>query len=150
MNDIPIVTAGGVTKTQKGNVIVILHQYAYVGKGTSIHSSAQIEAYKNHVDDRAIKVGGKQVIATLDGYLIPVSIQNSLPRMNLRPYTDKEWDTLPHVILTSESLWDPSELDFDPTDDDKWYDSIENDFDMDKNTRFDDIGNYLHRHIATS
>ena len=50
INDIPIVTAGGVTKTQKGDVILILHQYAYVGKGTSIHSSAQIEAYENHVD----------------------------------------------------------------------------------------------------
>ena len=59
MNDIPIVTAGGVTNTQKGDVIVILHQYAYVGKGTSIHSSAQIEAYNNHVDDRTIKAGGK-------------------------------------------------------------------------------------------
>ena len=49
-------TAGGVTKTQKGEVILILHQYAYVGKSAFIHSSAQIEAYKNHVDDRAIVV----------------------------------------------------------------------------------------------
>ncbi len=67
MNHILIVTAGGVTKTQRGEVILILNQYAYVGRGTSIHSSPQIEAYKNKVDDRAIKAGGKQVIQTIDG-----------------------------------------------------------------------------------
>ena len=39
MNDISIVTSGGFTKTQRGEVILILNQYAYVGKGTSIHSS---------------------------------------------------------------------------------------------------------------
>ena len=59
MNDIPIVTAAGVTKTQRREVILILNQYAYVGKGTSIHSSPQIEAYSNKVDDRTIKVGGR-------------------------------------------------------------------------------------------
>ena len=59
MENIPIVTAGRVTKTQRGEVILILNQYAYVCKGTSIHSSPQIEAYNNKVDDRAIKVGGK-------------------------------------------------------------------------------------------
>ena len=62
LNNIPIVTAAGVAKSQKGDIIVIMHQYAYMGKGTSIHSSAQIEFYKNHVDDRSIKVGGRQLI----------------------------------------------------------------------------------------
>ena len=81
MDNIPIVTAGGVTKTQRGEVILILNQYAYVGKGTSIHSSPQIEAYNNKVDDRAIKVGGKQVIETVDGYSIPLNIKNALTRM---------------------------------------------------------------------
>ena len=98
MENIPIVTAGGVTKTQRGEVILILNQYAYIGKGTLIHSSPQIEAYNNKVDDRAIKVGGKQVIETIDGYSIPLNIKNALPRMKLRPYTDKEWGELPHVI----------------------------------------------------
>ena len=42
LNDIPIVTAAGVTKSQRGDIIVVLHQYAHIGKGTSIHSSAQI------------------------------------------------------------------------------------------------------------
>ena len=43
LNNVPIVTAAVVTKSQRGDVIVILNQYAYMGKGTSIHSSPQIE-----------------------------------------------------------------------------------------------------------
>ena len=65
------------------------------------------------MDDRAIKAGGQQMITTLDGYYIPLSIKNALPQMNLRPYTDAEWDNLSHVILTSETTWDPSDLDLD-------------------------------------
>ena len=99
MNNIPIVTAGGVTKTQRGEIILILNQYVYVGKGTSIHSSPQIEACSNKVDDKAIKVGGKQVIKTNDGYSLPLNIKNALPRMKLRPYTDKGWEDLPHVFF---------------------------------------------------
>ena len=75
MTNIQIVTAGGVTRTQRGEVILILNQYAYVGKGTSIHSSPHMESYKTKVDDRAIKVGGRQIIQTLDGYTIPLSIK---------------------------------------------------------------------------
>jgi hypothetical protein len=44
--DIPIVAAGAVVKTQRGEVIVFLHQYAYTGKGRTIHSSGQLEWYK--------------------------------------------------------------------------------------------------------
>ena len=39
----PIVTAGGITNSNRGPVILIMNQYAYVGKGTSIHSSPQME-----------------------------------------------------------------------------------------------------------
>ena len=63
----------------------------HVGKGTSIHSSAQIEHFKNNVDDRSIKVCGKQMITTLEGYAIPLNMKNALPRMKIRPYTDEEW-----------------------------------------------------------
>ena len=54
INDIPIITAGGVISTQRGKVIAIFHQYAYTGKGSSIHSSGQIEWNANKVDDRLI------------------------------------------------------------------------------------------------
>jgi len=58
ITEIPIVTAGGVVKTNNGEVIVVLHQYAYHGKGKTIHSSAQLEHFKNDVNDRSVKVPG--------------------------------------------------------------------------------------------
>jgi hypothetical protein len=57
INEIPIVTAGGVINTQKGPVIAIMHQYAYTGKGKSIHSCAQLEAHKQTVHDKSMKGG---------------------------------------------------------------------------------------------
>jgi hypothetical protein len=51
-----------------------------------------------------------QRIQTLDGYIIPLSIQDGLTRLKIRPYTDQEFDTLPHVTMTSEFEWDPSVL----------------------------------------
>ena len=44
VKDLPIVTAGGVAPSQRGDIIVILHQYTPLGKGNSIHSSIQLEA----------------------------------------------------------------------------------------------------------
>jgi len=29
----------------------------------------------------------------------------------MRPYTDREWESLPHVVMTSDVSWDPSTLD---------------------------------------
>ena len=74
INEIPIVTADGVIYTQKGPVIAIMHQYAYTRKGKSIHLCAQLEAYKQTVHDKSTRVGGKQHIKTLDGYIIPLNI----------------------------------------------------------------------------
>src|SRR5688572_1357631 len=75
VNAIPIVTAGGVITTQKGPVIAIMHQYAYTGKGKSIHSCAQMEANKQTVHDKSTKVGDKQRIETLDGYILSLNIR---------------------------------------------------------------------------
>lgn len=40
------------------------------------------------------------------------------------PYMDAEWDTPPHVILTSDVEWDPTVLDHNLDDDDLWYDAV--------------------------
>jgi hypothetical protein len=76
--DFPIVTAGAVVKLQRGEVIIVMHQYAYTGKGKTIHSSGKLEWYKQEVDDNSIKVGGKQRIKTLDGYVIPLNVKSGL------------------------------------------------------------------------
>ena len=53
--NITLVTARGVTQTTSREVIVILNQYAYYRKGKTIHSSYQIEFFKNLVDNHSIK-----------------------------------------------------------------------------------------------
>jgi hypothetical protein len=146
---IPIVTAGGVVKTQHGPVIAILSQYAYLGSGKTIHSAAQLEHYQNDVNDRSIKVhGGLQRILTLDGYVIPINIVGGLPYISMRPYTDDEWDRLPHVILTSDLDWDPTVLDHTLDDDEHWYDAM---CDLDTppyDSPFDSEGTYHDRVVA--
>ena len=125
VTNLAIVTAGGVLNSQYGPVIAILHQYAYMGIGESIHSSGQLEWYKNDVNDRSMKVrGGLQRIKTVDGYVHPLCIQNGLPFIPMRPYTDDEWETLPRVVWTSDAEWDPSVLDHEVGEAPKRYDTI--------------------------
>jgi len=59
VQNLPICTVAATVKSNKGPIIVIMHQYAYLGKGKTIHSSGQMEYYKNNVDDKSSKVGGK-------------------------------------------------------------------------------------------
>jgi hypothetical protein len=49
VNNIGIVSVGGFVNTQHGPVIVILHQSALLGKGSSIHLPCQLECFKNEV-----------------------------------------------------------------------------------------------------
>ncbi len=145
VSDIDIGTVGGVITTQNGPVIAILHQYALLGKGTSIHSPGQLEHYKSMVDDKSIHVGGKQCIKTLDGYMIPLEVKNGLPRLRICPYTDTEWESLPHIILTSELEWDPSVLDHAHNQDDHWYDAV-SELDAKPHANlFNEFGEYKHR-----
>ena len=116
VQDLPVCTVAAQVKSNKGPIILIMHQYAYLGKGKTIHSSGQIEYYKNAVDDKSSKVGGKQCIVTPDGYVIPLNIKNGLAYMDMSKPTDQEFSSLPHVVLTSDSNCDPKLLDseFDP------------------------------------
>jgi hypothetical protein len=91
--NIPISTTGCVVCYQHGTVIAILHQYAYVGLGCSIHSSRQLEWFKNNVNDKSTKVrGGLQFIKTIDGYIHPINNVNGLAYTSIRLYIDDKWD----------------------------------------------------------
>ena len=56
--------------------------------------------------------------------------------MKIRPFTDKEWDELPHVVLTSDCEWDPSFADYDACDDQDFLDGIP---DLPNGFKFDEI-----------
>ena len=109
--DIPIVTVGAVIPTQCGEANGIFHQYAYTRKAKSIHLSLHLEAFKNNANDKFIKVnGGMQHILTADNYVIPLNVKTGLAYLTMQLYTDREWDTLPHVIMTADIDWDLSIL----------------------------------------
>ena len=46
--------------------------------------------------------GGKQQIKTLARYIIPLTIKDGLTRLYIRSHTDQEYDTFPHLFLTSD------------------------------------------------
>ena len=149
LTDVPIGTVGGVVTTQKGPVIAIMHQYALLGKGSSIHSPCQLESYKNDVNDKSVHVqGGSQQIKTLDGYSIPLVIKSGLARLPIRPFTDAEWDSLPHVFLTAEAEWDPTVVDHEFQDDEPWGDDDPNTSKNQSLSLFDEFGNYRNRYIV--
>ena len=110
-----VVTAATLLNTSLGKVIGIFNEYAYLGKGSSIHSSGQLEWFKTNVDEKSIKVGGTQLITTLDGYSVPLLIKDGLAyATSLGRPTDQDMDTYPHVVFTSPDEWDPAVLDHDP------------------------------------
>ena len=59
INDVNIISDSGVINTNRGTVIEIFHQYAHIGRGTSIHSSPQLEGYSNQMYDKSMKIGVK-------------------------------------------------------------------------------------------
>jgi hypothetical protein len=124
IKDVPIGTVGAVVNTQHGEVIAIMHQYAYTGKGGTIHSSGQLKWCGNDINDCSIKIdGGRQQLTTPDGYVIPINVRRGLPYITMCPFTDEEFEELPHIIWTSEDDWDPASLDSVISNDPNWYEA---------------------------
>jgi hypothetical protein len=69
-----------------------------------------------------------------------LDIVSGLPFLKMRPFTDSEWHTLPHVILTSDADWDPSVLDQLISETDDWYNSIPDKVGAQDRTPFDAFG----------
>jgi hypothetical protein len=60
--------------------------------------------------------GGLQRITTLDSYVISLTIKDGLAGLDIWLHTDYEYETLPHVFLTSELEWNPTVLHHEFTD----------------------------------
>ncbi len=111
IHQLPLGNYAGLAHSNKGPVILIMHQYAGFHQGKTIHSAGQWEHFGNTIDDRSQKVGGKQRTVTLDGYVLPIQIRNGLPCLDMKPPTDEEMEQHPHVIVTADEEWDPTVLD---------------------------------------
>jgi len=145
LNALPMVNATAKTITDKGPVVLVLRNYAYHGLNRTLHSAGQIEWYQNKACDSSMKVGGRQVIRTVDGHYIPINIIRGLPHVQMEPNTAEEFDTLPHVTLTQGGEWDPTVLDHILTDDDDWVSKAKRDDDQEYDSPFDNRGEYKHR-----
>ena len=106
-----VVTAATLLNTPQGKVIGIFNEYAYLWKGSSIHSSGQLEWLQTNVHETSVKVGGTQLINTLDGYSVPLLIKDDLAyATSLGRPTEQDMDTYPHVFITSPDKWDHSQV----------------------------------------
>ena len=113
INGLDIVQCAALLSTNHGYANLIMNEHAYYGKGHTIHSAGQIEWHKNLVDDKSVKVGGKQCITTLDGYAFPLKCTRGLMYLSaIGKPTDEELVKYPSVHLTSIHEWDPSVLDY--------------------------------------
>ena len=79
-----LVQCAALVQTNHGMVYLIMNEYAYYGRGHSIHSSGQIEWYTNTVDDKSVQVGGQQRIVTIDGYSMPLVCKGGLMYLQLQ------------------------------------------------------------------
>jgi hypothetical protein len=147
INDIPIAMVGAVMTDQTGEFIVIINQVAYTGKGRTILSSAQMESFGLIVHDRALKAGGRQCIESPNGFFVPLDVIDNLAYTPMRPYTNKEWENLPHRCITADK-WTSNEFDFRLTEVPNWESTISTN-NINPDTRpFDQYGNYKHRFVS--
>ena len=151
LQGLDVVQCAALVETNHGIVNLIMNEYACYGKGHTIHSSGQIEWFKNSVDDRSVQVGGKQRICTTDGYTMPLTCKVGLMYLSIigKP-TDQDLERYPAVHLTGPHEWDPSVLDYThPSGDGEppWSNDPEERYAFDPN--FDEFGDYTQRAIQT-
>ena len=71
---------------------MLMHEYAYYGRGNTIHSPCQIEWINNTCDDKPHHVGGKQVITVQDGYATSLECRSGIMYMSiLGKLKDQDW-----------------------------------------------------------
>ena len=108
LQGLDVVQCTALVETNHGIVNLIMNEYACYGKGCTIHSSGQIEWFKNSVDDRSVQVAGKQRICTIDGYAMSLTCRGGLMYLYiLGKLTDTDLESYPAVQLTGPHEWDP-------------------------------------------
>ena len=118
---LPIVLGASLVHTvDEGPVILIMSQYAHKPDSKLIHSKSQIEHFGGVVHDSAKSTGGQQLVATDEGYTIPLHVRNGSYYMDMVPATNDDMECCPHVFITADTSWNSDVIDeeffFDTTD----------------------------------
>jgi hypothetical protein len=124
IKDVPLCTAAGLIQTTIGPIIAIMHNYAALGTGGSIHSPVQLREHGIMIDDtpktqkRFDGEFGEQLVriptAEEDKFDdIELKICGGLAYFDMVPPTPAQLNDplIPHVRLTSDMQWDPSKFD---------------------------------------
>ena len=83
LQGLDVVQCAALVESNHGIVNLIMNEYACYGKKHTIHSSGQIEWFKDSVDDRSVQVGGKQRICTIECYAMPLTCMDSCISLSL-------------------------------------------------------------------
>ena len=141
MKGLQICDSGGKAMTQNGPIICIFFQTAWDSKDKTIISAPQIAYAGVKIYNTPMRIGSRQCLKK-DGYIFPLDVCTGL---KLVPFTDEEWHTLPHVLMTAPGQWDSKVLDFNLSNQPDWYNTL---CDLDTghiNSTFDKFGNYRQR-----
>ena len=147
-----IVQCAALVNTNHGIVNLIMNEYAYYGKGHTIHSSGQIEWHTNTVDDKSVQVGGQQRIITIDGYSMPLMCKGGLMYLKFQGILiDVDLQTYPSVHLTSPQEWDSTVLDYvhpkDNGEPNSTYDSTKK---IQVDPIFDEFDDYVNKSLSNT
>ena len=106
LQGLDVVQCAALVETNHGIVNLIMNEFAYYGKGHTIHSSGQVEWFKNSVNDGSVQVAGKQRICTIDGYAMPLTCRGGLIYLSIlgKP-TDKDLVRYPLYTLQDPMNW---------------------------------------------
>ena len=88
---------------EEQTIILQVFDYAYHGKGHSIHSKGQMEHIGHQVEDRSRRSGGSQWIVMNDGGLLPLSVRDGLSYLDTEPITAEDMGKYPIVNDTTEN-----------------------------------------------
>ena len=112
INNLRLGTFCTVAESHIGLVLLVFHNYAYIPtQHGTIHSRVQLQDYGNVVCDTSTALGGLSRIDTVDGHRVPLVYRQGLPYIKQRRPIDIELTSLPHIIMTSETRWDPRKYD---------------------------------------
>ena len=76
--------------------------------------------------------------------VLPLDINDGLPYLPLRLPSTRERQTLPQIVLTADTDWDPRVLDLKISDSSEWKTLLENSIPTIQNNPFDEFGDYCH------
>ena len=109
-------TAVSIAKTNQGFVKLIWHQCAEVNTQTnSIISNFRVQSHGVLVNDVNIANGGKQMMSTPNGTMVPIIYKGGLPNLeHYYPTNEQMREITREEIMTSPGEWNPSLLDDAP------------------------------------